>query len=61
MPLIGRTDTFGGIWADACERCGLIPLRGVADTWEGVRSDTLDEERADTFGGGGRMPLGEGG
>ena len=33
----------------------LISLRGVADAWEGGRSDTLDEERADTFGGCGRM------
>ena len=35
--------------------CELISLRGVADAWEGGRSDTLDEERADTYGGYGRM------
>ena len=35
--------------------CGLLSLRGVADAWEGGRSDTLDEERADTFGECGRM------
>ena len=35
--------------------CELISLRGVADAWEEGRSDTLDEERADTYGGYGRM------
>ena len=35
--------------------CELISLRGVADAWEEARSDTLDEERADTYGGYGRM------
>ena len=44
MPVIGRTDTFGGMWGDACERCGQIPLGDVGECLSGC----------------GRMPLGEG-
>jgi len=36
MPVIGRTDTFGGMWGDACERCGLIPLGDVGGCLNGV-------------------------
>lgn len=67
ISLRGRTDTYGGcgqmfewVWADACERCGLM-LGREGDLIPWMRSGQIPMgDMGECLSGCGRMPLGEG-